>query len=77
MMAEQFTFPLAPANDARMNVMTHIRNEINITAGAITAGATPTQTCWATPSRGEVWADRYEPQMEYLSDEEYEEKKRN
>ena len=69
MMAEQFTFPIPP-----------IINTYNVQNGQvhIMSWATPTELTWNAPSRGEVRVtSRYEPQMEYLSDEEYEEKKRN
>lgn len=68
MMAEQFTFSPPPIIDTYnvQNWQVHIMS-----------WATPMELTWNAPSRGELWVDRYEPRTEYLSDEEYEEKKRN
>lgn len=68
MMAEQFRFQPMPTTDT----------VINVWAFQITAWATPTELTWNAPSREELLrVERYEPRAEYLSDEEYEEKKRN
>ena len=71
-MAEQFHFPEAPTIDARINTYQVANGQVHIMSWA-----TPMEL-WATPSHREFWEDRYEPPSpEYLSSEEFEEKRRN
>lgn len=72
LLAEQFNFQPVPENDTVINTYNVQNWQVHIMSWA-----TPTQIYWAAPSRREVRVDRYEPRMEYLSGEEYEEKKRN
>lgn len=72
MMAEQFHFLTPPRVDTVLNTYNVQNWQVHIMSWA-----TPTEIYWYAPSRGETWVDRYEPRVEYLSDEEYEEKKRN
>ena len=68
-MAEQFTFPPAPRETP---ITIGIRNNINIQAGA-----TPQLTYSLWPSVRDYFMDRYEPSMEYISKEEFEEREKN
>jgi len=73
MTAEQFHFLTPPRVDAVINTYNVQNWQVHIMSWD-----TPAQLYWNAPSRGEVRVTgRYEPSMEYLSDEEYEEKKRN
>ena len=72
MMAEQFHFLTPPIVDTVLNTYNVQNWQVHIMSWA-----TPMEL-WATPSHGELWVDRYEPPSpEYLSLEEFEEKRRN
>lgn len=61
LLVEQFNFQPAPENDT---VAIELRNYTRILS-------------WATPQPRDYFVDRYVPSMEYLSPDEYEEKRRN
>ena len=71
MMAEQFHFLTPPRADTVIDTYNVQNWQVHIMSWA-----TPIEL-WASPLRGETRVDRYEPRVEYVSDEEYEEKKRN
>lgn len=71
MMAEQFHFLTPPRVDTVINTYNVQNWQVHIMSWA-----TPIEL-WAAPSRGELRVDRYEPRMEYISSQEYEEKRRN
>lgn len=72
-MAEQFHFLTPPRVDTVINTYNVQNGQVHIMSWA-----TPMELTWGTSSSREFWVDRYEPPSpEYLSLEEFEEKKRN
>lgn len=72
MMAEQFHFLTPPRDDTVLNTYNVQNGQVHIMSWA-----TPTELTWNIPSPRELRVDRYEPQVEYLSPQEYEEKRRS
>lgn len=71
-MAEQFNFPEIPTIDTRISTYQVANGQVNILSWA-----TPTHL-WPALHSGPIdYVDRHVPYIEYLSDEEYQEKRRS